>query len=78
MRQDGGLINLNLEGDSSKYRDLSVHFSKGNPTSKGAGVAQSLDDRGSILFRGWNFFSSLPHPDRFWGLPIFISGGYRG
>jgi hypothetical protein len=35
----------------------------------GIGVGYGLDDRGSILGRGWEFFSSPPHPDRFWAHP---------
>jgi len=26
---------------------------------------------------GWEFFSSLPRPDRFWGLPNLLSNGYQ-
>jgi hypothetical protein len=29
-----------------------------------------LDDRSSIPGRGWEFLSSVPCPDRFWGPPI--------
>jgi len=32
---------------------------------------------GSILGRGWEFFS-LPHPDRLWGPPSLLSNGCRG
>jgi hypothetical protein len=49
-----------------------------------ARVAQSVqrlgcgvDDRGSITGRGSEFFSSLPHPDRFWGPPRLLSNGLQ-
>jgi hypothetical protein len=33
---------------------------------------------GSSPVRGWEFFSSLPRPDRFWGPPSLQSNGYQG
>jgi hypothetical protein len=33
---------------------------------------------GSSPGRGWEFFSSLPHPDRLWGPPSLLSNAYRG
>jgi hypothetical protein len=34
-----------------------------------------LDDRASILYRGKEFFSWAPLPDRVWGPPILLSIG---
>jgi len=28
--------------------------------------------------KDWEFFSSPPHPDRFWGPPSLLSNGYQG
>jgi hypothetical protein len=33
---------------------------------------------GSNPGRGWEFFSSPPHPDQVWNPPIFLSNGYQG
>jgi len=33
--------------------------------------------RGSRLGTGWEFFSSLSRPDRFWGPSSPLSNGYR-
>jgi len=30
------------------------------------------------LGKGWEFFSSSPHPERLWGPPSLLSNGYRG
>jgi hypothetical protein len=38
----------------------------------------SLDDRGSIPGRSWEFFSSPPCPDRLWSPPGPLSNRYRG
>jgi hypothetical protein len=40
-------------------------------------LCNGLDDRGSIPGRGWEFFSSPPRPDRFWGSPSLLSNWYR-
>jgi hypothetical protein len=36
-----------------------------------------MDDWGSILGRGREFFSSPPAPDWVWGPPSFLPSGYR-
>jgi hypothetical protein len=36
------------------------------------------DDQGSIPGGGWEFFSSPPLSDRFWGPPNLLSNGYQG
>jgi hypothetical protein len=33
---------------------------------------------GSIPGGGWEFFSSLPRPERLWGPPSLLSNGYQG
>jgi hypothetical protein len=33
---------------------------------------------GSIPCSSWEFFSSPPRPDRFWGPPSLLSDGYQG
>jgi hypothetical protein len=33
---------------------------------------------GSSTGRGWEFFSSAPNPDRFWGSPSLVSNGLSG
>jgi hypothetical protein len=33
---------------------------------------------GSNCGRGWEFLSSPPRPDRFWGPPNLLSNGYQG
>jgi len=35
------------------------------------------NDRGSIPGGGWEFFSSIPRPDRLWGPLSLLSNGYR-
>jgi len=44
------------------------------------GVSQlgyALDDQGSILGRGCEFFSSPQRPDRLWSPPSLLPNGYR-
>jgi len=37
-----------------------------------------LDDQGSRVHGGWEFFSLPPCPERLWGPPILLSSGYQG
>jgi hypothetical protein len=55
-----------------------IHFLTRRDSSVGIATGYRLDDRGSIPGGGWEFFSSTPCPDRFWGPPSLISNGYRG
>jgi len=34
-----------------------------------------IERLGSIRGRGWDFFSSTPRPDRYWGPPNHLSNG---
>jgi hypothetical protein len=43
----------------------------------GIALGYGLDDRGSSLGRGWEFFSSPPRPERLCGSPSLISNGYQ-
>jgi hypothetical protein len=53
-------------------------FCLSHDSSDGIATDYGLDDRGSIPCGGWEFFSSIPCPDRFWGPPSLLSNGYRG
>jgi hypothetical protein len=50
---------------------------KRRSSSVGIATGYGLDDRGSIPGRGWEFFSSAPRPDRYWGPPSLLSNRYR-
>jgi hypothetical protein len=42
-------------------------------------LGYGLDDRGFESRKvGWEFFSSPPRLDRFWGPPSLLSNGYQG
>jgi hypothetical protein len=43
----------------------------------GTVLGYGLDDWGLSPSRGCEFFSSQPHPDRFWDSPNLLSNGYR-
>jgi hypothetical protein len=50
-------------------------------SSVGIALGYGLDDGGSkVRFPagGWEFFSSPPRPERFWGSPSLLSNGYQG
>jgi hypothetical protein len=48
-------------------------------SSVGIATGYGMDDRGSFLGGGgWEFFSSMPCPDRFWGPYSILSNGFQG
>jgi hypothetical protein len=50
-------------------------YSKNSDSSVGIALGYGLDDRGSrVRFpAGLEFFTSPPHPERFWGPPSLLS-----
>jgi len=50
---------------------------KSSDSSVGIALGYGLN-RGSIPDGCWEFFSSPPRPERFWGPPRLLSNGYQG
>jgi hypothetical protein len=57
------------------------YWRKSRDSSVGIALGYRLDDRGSrVRFPagGWEFFSSPPRPERFWGPPMGNRGSFPG
>jgi hypothetical protein len=60
------------------FFEICIPKTKSRDSSVGKALGYRLDDRGSrgsIPGRGWEFFSSLPRPERLWGSPSLLSNG---
>jgi hypothetical protein len=58
-----------------------IHWIKNRDSSVGIATrlrAGQSGSQGSIAGGGWEFFSSPPRPERFWGSPSLLSSGYQG
>jgi hypothetical protein len=60
------------------HKTIGQFFNDVSSAAGSVGIALGYGLDGSILGGGWEFFSSLPLPERLWGPPSLISNGYEG
>jgi hypothetical protein len=72
-------LNAVLKITVCDYLYLIYLFFKSRDSSAGIALGYGLEEfYGSIPGGGWEFLSSPPCPERFWGPPSLLSNGYQG
>jgi hypothetical protein len=81
-KENPGLVTTDIRVHETILRITENYFTNTNGYSRNSSVVYRWATvwmiRGSSPGRGWEFLSSPPRPDRFWGPPSLLSNGYQG